>query len=85
MTNEADEVSAASRGSHGQAITMVIDAEIRALMHGAVSLRLHAAERARGQQELTDASEMSDLLAMANVLDAMRREREAKVMRWKSR
>ena len=83
--SDVDERSDAMRGSHRQAITAVIDAEIRALMHGAVSLRLHAAERTRGKQELTDASEMSDLLAMANALDAMRAERETKVLQWKSR
>jgi hypothetical protein len=74
-----------SRGSHGQAIAMVIDAEIRALMHGAISLRLHAADRSRGKQELTDTAEMSGLLEMANVLDDMRAERETKVLQWKSR
>ena len=74
--NETNERSVASAGSHSQAITKVIDAEIRALMHGAISLRFHAAERSRGNQELTDTAEVSDLLAMANALDAMRAKRE---------
>jgi hypothetical protein len=75
MKDEAEQ-SIPSRGSHAQAFTKVIDAEIRALMHGAISLRFHAAERSRGKPELTDTAELFDLLAMANALDEMRAERE---------
>ena len=82
MTKEVDEMSAASRGSRSQAIIKVIDTEIRALMHGAISLRFHAAERSRGNQELTDTAEVPDLLAMANALDEMRAERETLRLYW---
>jgi hypothetical protein len=80
--NDNAEQSIPSRGSHAQAFTKVIDAEIRALMHGAISLRFYAAERSRGNQELTDTAEVFDLLAMANALDEMRAERETLRIYW---